>query len=80
MNGKDVMKVNTDDRVATGLVLAKLRSGDSISDADLNVAINVLSFIVPILRAFGDRYALATTDLQQKLNQLEDFNTARQRG
>lgn len=58
-------------------VLNKLRSGDSISDKELVVAIEVIEPAVELMKAFGDIFYLPCKFLSGKLEQLRNFRDAR---
>jgi hypothetical protein len=61
----------------TATVLSKLRSGESISDKELVVAIEVLEPIVEFLKACGDIFYLPCKFLHSKLEQLKNYRDAR---
>jgi hypothetical protein len=63
----------------TSIVLDKLRSGDSISDKELVVAIETLEPVVKFLGTVGEMFYLPWIYLNEKLFQLEQFREARKR-
>ena len=60
-------------------VLAKLRSGESISDKELANAIDTIEPVANFLRAAGDMFHLSWRYLNESLLQLKDFREARKR-
>lgn len=61
----------------TATVLNKLRSGESIPDKELVVAIETLEPIVEFLKVNGDIFFLSAKFLGGKLEQLKGFREAR---
>ena len=62
-----------------GEAVKKCRSGEHISDEELKAGIEVLNDVIPALRAMGDCYYLASSNLRQRLSVLESFASARRR-
>jgi hypothetical protein len=68
----------TEEQLAA-IALAKLKSGDSISDEELAAAIKVLKNIIPVLNLFGPTYQLFVSDLNRNLASFEGFKISRKR-
>lgn len=67
------------ENATTAAVLNKLRSGESISDKELVVAIETLEPVVDFLKANGDIFFLPAKFLCGKLEQLKNFREARKK-
>lgn len=67
------------ENATTATVLGKLRSGESISDKELVVAIETLEPVVEFLKACGDIFYLPSKFLCGKLEQLKNFREARKK-
>ena len=64
-----------------GQAIQKCSSGEPITDEELYSGVVVLrNEVLPALRAMGDCYYLAYSDLNAKLELLIDFHEARKRG
>jgi hypothetical protein len=70
---------NQSDEQLAAIALAKLKSGDSISDEELAAAIKVLRNLIPVLTLFGPTYQLFVADLNRNLSSFEGFQTSRKR-
>lgn len=57
----------------------KYRSGDSLSDVEITVGINVLDTVCTVLAVLGERYQLAANDLRRIRDGLHNFELSRKR-
>ena len=60
-----------------GEAVKRLRSGESITNGELNAGIEVLSVVTSALCKMGPQYQLAHADLISKMWQLESFRESR---
>lgn len=66
-------------QILAGSAIKKLRSGERITDEELDAAIPVVEFMCNSLLAMGEAYYLAYSNLHIKLEMLRDFQFARRR-
>ena len=63
----------------TEAMVAKIRSGDAISDKELNALIPFLEQLLHSLQLMGPAYGLPIRDVRRQLHMLDDFRRARER-
>ncbi len=58
-------------------MIAKIRTGDPISDAELHAMIQFLESLVESLDVMGPAYMLPVRDVRSQLRTLDGYNRAR---
>lgn len=66
-------------RGVTREMTAKLRSGDPISDEELNSMLSMLRILEQCLAVMPDDYGLALRDVRLHIHRLQDYKDARKR-
>lgn len=73
------IELETRPSMSIGEIYMKYRAGDSITDKELDFAINVLCPVVDVLSELGERFSHARIDLHHCLSILRDYKESRKR-
>lgn len=71
------VEITEEEQQLAGKAVQKCRSGQSISDEEIDAGIKVLNQVIPALVAMGQCYYLVYSDLNRRRTMLDDFKRSR---